>query len=286
VFRGSDALAAELLTRDALRSSRWRRLFRDVYADADLPDGHRLRVQGAALLVPADAAFSGRSAAHLLGIGAAADAHTAVEVTVTPASRFGPVAGLRIRRAALGSEDVLTIGRKRCTSELRTALDLARLEPLLDAVPLLDAMLHRAVVAEPALRAAAAGLPSGRGVRQARRAVDLVDERAESPPESRLRVLLTLAGLPPEPQWSVRRPDGVFVARVDLAYPSARVAVEYDGAWHGEAGQLRRDRRRLNALVAAGWRVLHITAADMHAPAEIIARVRSLIGVEIAETGR
>ncbi|WP_222263215.1 endonuclease domain-containing protein [Modestobacter marinus] len=80
----------------------------------------------------------------------------------------------------------------------------------------------------------------------------LADGRAESPPESRLRVLLTMAGLPPVPQWSVRRADGVFIARVDLAYPAVRLAVEYDGAWHGEPGQLGRDRRRLNALVAAG----------------------------------
>jgi hypothetical protein len=203
VFRGSEALAAALLTRDALRSRCWRR----------------------------------------------------------------------------------SCAGQRCTSEVRTALDIARLEPLPEAVPLIDAMLHRAIVEQSTLRDGARGLRSGRGVQQARRVVDLLDERAESPPESRLRVLLALAGLPPEPQWTVRRPDGVFVARVDLAYPGARLAIEYDGAWHGRPGELRRDRRRLNGLVAAGWRVLHVTAADMHHPADLIARVRALLGAEIGERG-
>jgi very-short-patch-repair endonuclease len=53
---------------------------------------------------------------------------------------------------------------------------------------------------------------------------------------------------------TVRDPDGWFVARVDLAFPDRRVAIEYDGPWHGEPGQLARDRRRLNALVTAGGR--------------------------------
>ena len=50
--------------------------------------------------------------------------------------------------------------------------------------------------------------------------------------------------LPPVPQHVVRGAGGEFLARVDLAYPDLRVAVEYDGAWHAEDGQFVRDRRR------------------------------------------
>ena len=156
----------------------------------------------------------------------------------------------------------------------------------MDSVPLLDAMLGRAFVDHAPLAGAAAALSSGRGCRRARQAVALADERAESPPESRLRVLLTLAGLAPVPQWRVVRADGVFVARVDLAYPAAKVAVEYDGAWHGAPGELCRDRRRINALVAEGWRVLYVTAADLHRPEQVVARVRLLLGAsEIGDRG-
>jgi very-short-patch-repair endonuclease len=284
VFRGSDAIARGLVTRDALRSRCWRRLFRDVYADADLPDSVDLRIDGAALLLPPSAVFSGRTAVHLWGVRGLAEATTPVEVTVPPSDRFGPVAGVRVRQSQLRPSEVTARRGHRCTSELRTALDVARLEPLPESVTVLDALLARCIVSEDQLREGAAGLSAGRGVRSARQAVALADERAESPPESRLRVLLTLAGLPPVPQFSVRR-DGVFLARVDLAYPDRRVAVEYDGAWHGQPGELGRDRRRLNALVAAGWRVLHVTAADMHRPDEVVARVRSLLGVEIGHTG-
>ena len=127
------------------------------------------------------------------------------------------------------------------------------------------------------LEEAAAVLPPGRGSVRARRAVDLADERAESPPESVLRVLLRSAGLAPVPQYVVRDAEGRFVARVDLAFPELRVAVEYDGAWHGRPGQLARDRRRLNALVAAGWTVVHLTAADMHAPDRVVTSVTTLL---------
>ena len=91
-------------------------------------------------------------------------------------------------------------------------------------------------------------------------------------------MLLALAGLVAVPQYTVRDRDGRFVARVDLAFPEHRVAVEYDdGAWHGAPGQLTRDRRRLNALVAAGWIVLHVTAADLRQPEEIVARGAALL---------
>jgi very-short-patch-repair endonuclease len=67
------------------------------------------------------------------------------------------------------------------------------------------------------------------------------------------------------------------VARVDLAFPEHRVAVEYDGAWHAERGQFAKDRRRLNRLVAAGWTVLHVTAADMRDPEALVSRIRTML---------
>ena len=90
-------------------------------------------------------------------------------------------------------------------------------------------------------------------------------------------MVLCLAGLTPEPQYVVRDADGHFVARVDLASRGHRVAVDYDGAWHGQAGQLARDRRRLNALVAAGWTVLHVTGADLYDPEGLVTWVRRLL---------
>ncbi len=105
-------------------------------------------------------------------------------------------------------------------------------------------------------------------MRQALRAVDLSCPLAESPPESRLRLQLVLAGLEPVPQYEVRDAGGRFLGRVDLAFPAARVAVEYDGrAVHEREDVFARDRQRQNLFVRAGWVVLRYSAADLRAGA-------------------
>ena len=277
VFRARDAISAGLLTRNQLESRAWRRLFRGVYADAALTDTHGTWVAGAALVVPDGAVFAGRTAAYLLGAEALVEAAAPVEVVVPEADRFGPVMGLRIRRTSLPITAVRSIGRYTCTTPLRTAVDIARYENLPASVVALDVLLSRGLVRAQDLAEAAVLLPPGRGSVRARRAVDLADERAESPPESVLRVLLRSAGLAPVPQYVVRDSEGRFVARVDLAFPALQLAVEYDGAWHGQPGELARDRRRHNTLVAAGWTVVHVTAADMHAPDRVVASVTALL---------
>ena len=196
---------------------------------------------------------------------------------VPPGSRFGAATGLRVRHTAVPAPDLALRHGFRCTTGLRTALDIARLEPLLIAVPALDVLLEARVVGRAELEEAAAAQAAVRGARRCRRAVSLADPRAESQPESRVRVILALAGLVAVPQHVVRDGHGRFVARVDLAFPEQRVAIEYDGAWHGAAGHLRRDRRRLNRLMTAGWTVLHVTAADLHEPTALVAQVRAVL---------
>ena len=53
---------------------------------------------------------------------------------------------------------------------------------------------------------------------------------------------------------------GCLIGRADLAFPERRLAVEYDGVWHGAPLQVGQDRDRLNRLHAAGWEVVFITA--------------------------
>jgi very-short-patch-repair endonuclease len=88
-----------------------------------------------------------------------------------------------------------------------------------------------------------------------------------------VRLLVHRAGLPaPVAQFRVFDSDG-FVGRVDFAHPEYRLAIEYDGLWHAEPGQFAKDRRRLNRLSAAGWRVIFVTAADLRDPERLVARV-------------
>ncbi|HWB35617.1 MAG TPA: hypothetical protein VHA75_06290, partial [Rugosimonospora sp.] len=135
---------------------------------------------------------------------------------------------------------------------------------------------HTRALRATRLRALAATREGEPGWRRAARALRLADPRAESPPESRVRLWLVLGGLPPPvPQYEVLD-GGAFVARVDLAWPALRLALEYDGHWHSDLGQLTRDRRRVRALAALGWYVYPVTAADLRDPAGLVAGVRAV----------
>ncbi len=111
-------------------------------------------------------------------------------------------------------------------------------------------------------------------------ALALADGRSESPLETRLRVLLTRAGLAPEAlQYNVYDDDGRFLARVDLAWPSVKLAVEVDGReYHESPKALFRDRERANDLVDIRWRVIRITWRDiLEHPEDVIRRIRRAI---------
>jgi hypothetical protein len=94
---------------------------------------------------------------------------------------------------------------------------------------------HRAILGfDPdGLLAYRAAAPGARSCRVLDRVVALADRRSESVLETRLRLNLVLGGLPvPDVQYRVHDDYGFVLARVDLAYPSARLAIEYDGDTH------------------------------------------------------
>jgi very-short-patch-repair endonuclease len=275
VFRGSWAVRTGVLTRAQLRSSAWRRLREDVYADATEPDTHRLHARSAALVMPRGAAFGGRTAAVLHGLTDAAGPGDPVEVVPPPSLRWDPQPGVRVRTASLDGDMVGRGPFLRWTAPVRTAVDLARRGPVPEAVVLLDQLVDARVVELTAVRAAVSGLPRCRGSRTAREVVARADGLAQSPQETRLRLLLAATDLPcPVAQFEVRDAGG-FVARVDLAWPDRRLALEYDGLWHADPVQFRRDRERLNRLTAAGWRVVFVTAADLHRPGQLLRLLRA-----------
>lgn len=258
-------MARGLLTRGELRSRAWRPVFRDVYADAELTISHRTRCQAAARwLLPPGAALAGRSAAALYGAGFIGDTEP-LDVLVPAGQRFGPVAGLAVHTAEVADFDVLSHAGMPVTTPLRTCWDLAQWLGVEEAVVVVDRLLGRRLVRAEQLRDLAHDRRGARGWKRMLRVAQLADPGAESAQESRLRVRIVLAGVPqPVTQFVVRR-DGRFIARVDLAWPELRIAVEYDGLWHDDPEQFHRDRRRLNRLLGEGWIVLHVTAQRLRA---------------------
>jgi hypothetical protein len=227
------------------------------------------------LLLPG-AVACGRSPANQWGVDLAGP-DDPVESTASAACRGGAVPGVRLTRRALPDERITQRRGIRTTDALRTALDLASIRPLDEAVVALDQFLAPGLVFMQAVRTAAAGL-TGRDCRWIRQVAHLADGLAGSPQETRLRLLLHRSELPlPVAQYSVRNGPR-FVARVDFAWPEYRIALEYEGLWHGEGQQVIADRRRQNALSAASWLVIFVTAADLRDPTQLMTRLRAALG--------
>jgi very-short-patch-repair endonuclease len=110
-----------------------------------------------------------------------------------------------------------------------------------------------------------------------RRVIELVEPKAESAMESRLRMLLVLAGLPrPHAQVAIHDERGHFAGRPDLYYDRHHLGIEYDGAVHRDS--LAKDNRRQNRLLNAGVRLLRFTAPDVLGdPDSVVAQVRALL---------
>jgi hypothetical protein len=273
VFRGTEAIGAGLVTPAQLRSSAWRRLRRDVFADARIPVDHLLHTRAVHVGAPPEAVFAGLTAVVLWGGGEFATASDPVEVAVPPHTRWQPGPGVTVRTAALDGDVVTDRAGRRRTGRMRTAVDLIRRGQVDDGVVLLDRLVCAGIVALDPVRDAVAALPRCRGSKLAREVARLADGLAESPPETRLRLLMHRAGLPaPRAQHRVFDDDG-FIARVDFAYPELRLAIEYEGAWHGRPGQLTKDRGRLNRLFDEGWRVVFVTSADMRDADALVRRI-------------
>ena len=268
-------MRAGLLTRRQLDGPTWRRLFRDVYVHAGIEVTHELRAGAACLLLP-DALVTGRSAAVLWGVPLA-ETWDDVELTLAPAAHPCRLPGARVRRARIPTEHHWRRSGIPVTTPEATAMRLAGCLPGDDAVIAVDQMVASGIVDLRPLRALAR-TELGPGSARARHVCALADGLAGSPQETRLRLLIIRSGLPtPVAQHRVMS-RGREIARVDFGWPGRKVAVEYDGLWHAEPGQFAKDRGRLNRLREAGWTVVFVTAADMHRPAELIARIAAALG--------
>ncbi len=275
-FRGSVAVADGQLSWTMLRGPAWRRLLPDVYVHREgyRADDHRMWCDAVALRLPPGAAIAGPSAAYLWGADLL-DRDAPVTVLLPRAARLRAHSRLRVVRSVLPETDRTRFGGLPVTTPLRTTFDLGRQAPRASALIAVDALLHRRVVKLAAMRAYVEAHSGWPGLSLLREVLTLAEPLSESPMETRLRLLLLDAGLGPlTAQQDVLDSRGRFVARVDLAWPALRVAVEYDGDHHRERAHFRQDVARLNTLRAAGWIVLRFTADDvLRHPARTVALV-------------
>ncbi|KAA0918033.1 hypothetical protein [Dietzia sp. ANT_WB102] len=148
----------------------------------------------------------------------------------------------------------------RVASPAWTLFDLARNLERLPAVVALDGSSHFPVDARYAVTEMSNRYPERRGSAAARRAASEADPRAESPKETELRLFLVDCGFDSfVPQVKV---PGCR-ARLDLADRERKIAVEYDGRGHLEAGQHARDLERWRDLISDGWIILPVGVRDL-----------------------
>jgi very-short-patch-repair endonuclease len=274
-FRGSAAVASGLLTPGVLRGPRFTRLFPDVYVGAAVEVDLTLRARAAYLLVDGRGVIGGYAAAELLDAsrgprGAPVDVVARRCVPRPP--RPGRAGGLLL------PDEVAMVNGIAATAPVRTAYDLARDPPLTDAVVAVDALSHRHKFVPGAVLDIGRRHLGARGSAQLPEVVRLANPLAQSPMESRTRMIIVLDGLPVP---VLQHPVGPYL--LDLAYPTIRLAIEYDGEAHRSQERAMRDLDRQAYLSAAGWTVLRFTAAQiMRRPRWVAARVRE----ELAKAAR
>ena len=80
--------------------------------------------------------------------------------------------------------------------------------------------------------------------------------------ESRLRMLIVLAGLPePRVNLKLRQENGEWWMRFDLCYEGCRLVVEYDGVQHrDDEAQRLHDIKRREELDRLRYRVVIVTS--------------------------
>ena len=256
---------------DHLQTKTWTRMSRGQYAWVGLPQDARLKLVAVAQRVPAGYAFSGLTAAWLLGLDVSWS--EPIEVTIARNVPVRARAGVTLRRAALAESDVIMQRGFRMTSAMRTVCDLGSRRDAVESVVAVDMALRARLVELTKLERHVHAHPGEKGIKRLRRAVRLADPRSESPMETRMRLELITAKLPlPLVQAELRDATGNFIGRADLYYPDRRLVIEYDGTNHKD--RLVADLRRQNALVNAGYHILRFTAADLRTPRSVAAQVR------------
>lgn len=256
----------------AVASGEVRRVFTGVYVRADVADPTLLRARAASLVMSPHSVLCDRTAAWIHGI----DVFRYAELETVPALESYVLRGHdptdRVHCHG-GTRDLLPqdwclIDGVRLTTPVRTAVDLACKLTRREAIAALDAFARDHGVTVTEMNRLLRRYRRRRGVVQARELVQLTDPRSESSGESWTRLEIHDHGLPaPRPQFWVLV-DGVPMYRLDLAYPRAKVLVEYDGEeFHASPADRAHDEERREFLRRRGWYVIVVTKESFAAEA-------------------
>lgn len=194
--------------------------------------------------------------------------------------------GVQGHRRSLQVSEIVHLGGLRLTSLARTWADLAGRLAVEDLVVAADWMVSaywrefgeprvaKTPLAE--LRAYAGSLRGTRFLRRLEEALDLTRVGVDSPPETRLRLMMLRGRLP---EFTVNcRIESSRIHRAvwtDLGHRDYRVCVEYDGLHHLTPEQQALDNERDALTALAGWRQIKINRLQLRQPeSSVLAPIR------------
>lgn len=245
-----------------------------VYRPSWVEPTHELRCEAAALVLPREALITGRSAATVRGVPLAG-ARDQVEAIVPFGMRAPRIGGVTVRQTMTPGSPDITLNGVRLANPLRIAYDLAARRPQPRGVAHLDALARAGMVDLDSLRRWLSTCHDN-DVVAVRAALEETDPRAESIPESEMRVILRRAGYAVVVQHVVRD-GGRRIMRADLALPDLRIAILYDGAWHALREQLEKDRAQQRLMQQADWLTVHVTRELLRTPPALVAAVAATV---------
>jgi very-short-patch-repair endonuclease len=232
------------------------------------------RAMAAALELCGNAVIGGRTAASIWGMLDGAPS----EIDVTVVGRnAGPRQGVRIRRSqTLTGKDLRWRSGIPLSSPARTLIELAAVLSRIELENALAEARFRSLVRDSELTGALARASSRSGAPALSRLLADMHAQGADPArtrsvyEQKLLQLIRDAELP-KPFTNARVEGHV----VDMIWPAQRLIVEFDGfAYHSDRKAFETDRRRDQDLVAAGYRVIRITARQLdQTPFAVVARL-------------
>lgn len=275
-FTRTEAIASGITVHE-LAGPRYKRLLHGVYVAEHVTVTTRLRALAALRIAPPGCWISHHTAGVLMGgwMPKTTDIHLTAPGDDTRSVRRG----VNAHRARPGARPVRIAGLP-VSSPADVILDLAASRvDLVELVVAGDSLVKSAGLDREIL-VHTADAWSGRGARLVRRAAGLIRAGVDSAPESRLRMLIVLAGLPePVVNYIIRTADGQWQWRFDLCYPTLKLIIEYDGRQHAEnASQWSKDIRRREELERLGWTLIIINAEALNGDAlGVLLRIRTAL---------